>query len=53
MGNKNDARGDDKLMFFKLPCNYKLDHGPFQSGPYSCVRDLLAKFALNFSLIAK
>ena len=29
------------------------DHGPSQSGPYSRVRDLLATFTLNFSLIAK
>ena len=28
-------------------------HGPYQSGPYSRVRDLLATFTLNFSLIAK
>ena len=27
-------------------------HGPSQSGPYSRVRDLLATFTLNFSLIA-
>ena len=27
-------------------------HGPSQSGPYSRVRDLLATFALNFSLIS-
>ena len=26
-------------------------HGPSQSGPYSRVRDLLATFTLNFSLI--
>ena len=30
-----------------------IDHGPSQSGPYSSVRDLLATFTLNFSLIAQ
>ena len=34
------------------PSGVKINHGPSQSGPYSRVRDLLATFTLDFSLIA-
>ena len=44
------AKNTQKAMSTKLSA---LNHGPSQSGPYSRVRDLLATFALNFSLIAK